>query len=229
MIDDNENESTGCIQLVNKIKCIYNNIQNQLTYSLSIRLIGNTIYMVLRHPAIIALAILALFLWLLWADNVYALNNNTKPASPITSFPSKPSNNITITTNSNSVYSIPSTSVQVDRFSTNYTIAGTISSLNDSRDLITSTIVDDFDKNPNIGYVVNSSSSRTFSTASPSTTQLGLPNPFVSEDLINQKITNEIQGAIAAAAAAAASTSSTEKHVEIKCTFDMILADYKCS
>jgi hypothetical protein len=184
--------------------------------------------MVLRRPAIIVLAISAIFLVSLWADNVYALNNTTKPPSPIiTSLPNKPSN-IMITSNSNSVYSILSTSVQVNRFNTNYAIVGKISSLNNLKDLITSTIVDDFDKNPNIGYVVNgsSSSNRTFSTAPPSTTQLSLPNPFVSEDLINQKITNEIQGAIAAAAA---STSSTEKHVEIKCTFGMMLSDYKCS
>jgi hypothetical protein len=178
---------------------------------------------------IIALAISALFLGLLWTDNnnnVYASNNNnnTKPASTITSLPNKPSN-ITITSNSSSVYSIPSTYVQLDRFIVNYTIAGKISSLSDSSDLIMSTIINDFDKNPNIGYVVNSS--RTFSTAPHSTTQLGLPNPFVSEDLINHKVTNEIWDAIAAAAAA--STSSIEKHVEIKCTFDMILADYKCS
>ena len=180
--------------------------------------------MVLRRQAIIVLAIQALFLGSLWADNnnIYALNNNndnTKSASSIiTSLTNKPSN-ITITTNSNSIYSIPSTSVQLDRFSTNYTIDGKIS-LNNSKDLITSTIVDDFDKNPNIGYIVNSSSSQT------SSTQQGLPNPFVSKDLINQKITNEIQGAIAVAAS---STKSTEKHVEIKCTFGMILADYYCS
>jgi hypothetical protein len=131
--------------------------------------------MVLRRQAIIVLAIQALFLGSLWADNnnnIYALNNNnnynTKSASSIiTSLTNKPSN-ITITTNSNSVYSIPSTSVQLDRFSTNYTIDGKISSLNNSKDLITSTIVDDFDKNPNIGYIVNSSSSQT------SSTQLGL-------------------------------------------------------
>lgn len=208
-------------------------VQNQLTNILSIRLIGNMIYMILRRAAIMVMAIQALFAGSLCADNnIYALSNNNnnnyaKSASPIiTSLSNEPSN-ITITTYSNSVYSIPSTSVQVNRFSTNYTIAGTISSLNDSKDLITSTIVNDFDKSPNVGYIVNSSSSQTSSTAPPhSTSQLGLPNPFVSEDLINQKMTNEIQGAIAAAAS---STSSTEKHVEIKCKFGMILGDYKCS
>lgn len=91
--------------------------------------------------------------------------------------------------------------------------------MNASRDLITSTILDDFDKNPNIGYVVNSSSALTISS------QPGLPNPFVSKDLINQKITNETQEAIATALA----SNPAGKHVEIKCNFGMVLADYKCS
>ena len=95
--------------------------------------------MVLRHSMIIALAISALFLGLLWTDNnnnVYASNNNnnTKPASTITSLPNKPSN-ITITSNSSSVYSIPSTYVQLDRFIVNYTIAGKISSLNNLKNV----------------------------------------------------------------------------------------------
>jgi hypothetical protein len=145
------------------------------------------------------------------------------------------SNATTITTYSSSVYSIPSTSVQLNIFNANYTIAGTISSLNESKELITSTIINDFDKNPNIGYVVNNgSSSRSVnsqthpaSTLRQSKPQPGIPNPFVSTDMVNQKITNEIQHAIAAAAAS--STNALEKHVDIRCTFGMILADYKCS
>jgi len=138
------------------------------------------------------------------------------------------SNTTTISTYSSSVYLIPSTSVQLKEFSTNYTISGTISSVNNSKDLITSTIINDFDKNPNIGYIVNNSNiGRISHTAPPPATHPNLPNPFVSEDLINQKITNEIQGAIVAAAASP--TSSTKQNVEIKCTFGTILAKYKCS
>ena len=141
-----------------------------------------------------------------------------KPTPPSPAPPNKPANT-TITSDSNSVYSIPSTFVKVDRFNTNYTISGKISSINGSRDLITSTIVDNFDKNPNIGYVVSNSSSLSIAS------QPGIPNPFVSKDTINQKITNETQNAITAASA----TNPAEKSVEIKCTFGMILADYKCS
>jgi hypothetical protein len=141
-----------------------------------------------------------------------------EPAPSLPTLPNKPSNT-TITSNSNSVYSIPSTFVKVDRFSTNYTIAGQISSINTSRDLITSTIADDFEKNPNIGYVVSNSSSLSIAS------DLDLPNPFVSKDIINQKITNETQNAITAASV----TNPPEKSVKIKCTFGMILANYKCS
>jgi len=93
-----------------------------------------------------------------------------------------------------------------------------MSFVNASKNLITSTIIDDFDKNPNIGYVVNNSSSLNTST------QAGLPNPFVSIETINQKITNETQNAIIAAS----NTTPAGNNVEIKCSFGMILADYKC-
>jgi Prealbumin-like fold domain len=142
--------------------------------------------------------------------------NNEYHGTPMPPSPPNEPLNTTITSDSNSVYSIQSTFVKVDRFSTNYTIAGKISFINGSRDLITSTIVDNFDKNPNIGYVVSNSSS--LSNAS----QPGRPNPFVSKDIINQKITNETQ------ITAASVSNPPEKSVEIKCTFGMILADYKC-
>src|SRR5215831_7722946 len=145
--------------------------------------------------------------------------NNEYHGKPIPPSPANEPLNTTITSDSNSVYSIPSTFVKVDRFSTNYTIAGKISFINGSRDLIKSTIVDNFDKNPNIGYVVSNSSSLSIAS------QLGLPNPFVSKDIINQKITNESQNAITAASV----SNPPEKSVEIKCTFGMFLADYKCT
>jgi hypothetical protein len=126
--------------------------------------------------------------------------------------------NTTITSNSNSVYSVPSSFVKLDRFSANYTIAGKISTINASKDLITSTIVRDFDKNPNIGYVVGNSSSLSVAP------HPGLPNPFVNMDTINQRITNQTQNAITAAS----TTNPADMNVEIKCTFGMILADYKC-
>jgi hypothetical protein len=152
-----------------------------------------------------------ILLLLVLANSMMDYSYAVPPQAPI-----KPS--ITITANSSSLYSIPSTFVKVDRFSANYIIAGKISSINASRELIMSTIVNDFDKNPNIGYVSNSSS------LNPSS-QLGLPNPFVSMHIINQKITNGIRDAIIATSA----TSAAGKNVELKCTFGMILSDFRCS
>jgi Prealbumin-like fold domain len=145
---------------------------------------------------------------------------NRYPGTPAPSPPSPPTEpSISITADSNSVYSIPSTFVKLDRFSANYTITGAISAINASRDLITSTIVDDFDKNPNIGYVVSNSSSLNNSS------QPALPNPSVGKETINQKITNETQNAITASSV----TNPPGKNVQIKCNFGMILNDFKCS
>ena len=133
-----------------------------------------------------------------------------------------PSKGITLTSNSINVYSIPSTSVQVEKFLTNYTISGEISSINASRDLITSTIINDFDSSPNIGYV----KSNNIATTSPNTgSQATLPNPFVSTDTINQKITNETHNIILAAS----TSNPAGKNVEIKCTFGDVLSNYGCS
>jgi prealbumin domain-containing protein len=142
---------------------------------------------------------------------------NGPSPSPSPSPPIKPSG-LTITSESKSVYSIPSTFVKVDRFGINYTIVGNASTINSSRNLISSTIINDFDMNPNIGYVLSNSSSS-------ASAQPGLPNPFVGKDVINQKITNETQSAISAATA----NIAPGENVEIKCTFGLILADYQCS
>jgi hypothetical protein len=133
-----------------------------------------------------------------------------------------PNKSITLTSNSINVYSIPSASVQVEKFLTNYTISGELSSINASRDLITSTIINDFDSSPNIGYVKSNNIATTSpNSGSPAT----LPNPFVSTDTINQKITNETRNIIMAAS----TSNPAGKNVEIKCTFGDVLSDYRCS
>ena len=137
--------------------------------------------------------------------------------------PPTPNKNITLTSNSINVYSIPSTSVLVEKFLTNYTIVGEISSMNASKVLITSTIINDFDSNPNIGYVRSNNTATTSSTTGSQ--PISLPNPFVSTDTINQKITNETQKAIMNAFA----SNPVGKNVKIKCTFGDVLADYSCA
>ena len=99
-------------------------------------------------PDMKVISVGCILLLLVFANSMMNYSYAVAPQAPI-----KPS--ITITANSSSLYSIPSTFVKVDRFSANYIIAGKISSINASKELIMSTIADDFDKNPNIGYVVS--------------------------------------------------------------------------
>jgi hypothetical protein len=136
--------------------------------------------------------------------------------------PPTPDKNITLTSNSINVYSIPSTSVQVEKFLTNYLIIGEISSINVSKALITSTIINDFDSSPNIGYVKSNNTAIISSTTGSQS--IALPNPFVSRDAINQKITNETQNTIMNAFA----SNPVGKNVKIRCTFGDVLADYSC-
>ena len=52
--------------------------------------------------------------------------------------------------------------------------------------------MDDFDKNPNIGYIVNGSNSNdTLAATSASPAQPSLPNPFVIKNLII-KLVNKV-------------------------------------
>ena len=66
-----------------------------------------------------------ILLLLVLANSMMNYSYAVAPQAPI-----KPS--ITITANSSSLYSIPSTFVKVDRYSANYIIAGKISSINAS-------------------------------------------------------------------------------------------------
>src|SRR5687768_11110541 len=65
-----------------------------------------------------------------------------------------PSSTIHITKDSSNSYALSSGSSQIGTFDTTHTIVGSVTSLKESTDLITSTIIKDFDKSPVIGYVI---------------------------------------------------------------------------
>jgi hypothetical protein len=98
-----------------------------------------------------------------------------------------------------------------------------------SSDLITSTIIKDFDNNANIGYVKNGLSSQ----ANAQQQQLrqrqnqqqppSLPNPFVAKSVINQTISDAVTNAISSASV------SFGGYLQIKCIFGTNLADYHCN
>jgi hypothetical protein len=123
---------------------------------------------------------------------------------------------IHITKDASNSYALSSGSSQIGTFDTTYTILGSVTSLKQSTDLVISTIINDFDKSPFIGYII--------APKSKSDTKLPtLANPFVDKSTINEKIKNEIQSSISS------SQKLKTSQAEIKCSFGMEINDWKCS
>jgi hypothetical protein len=121
------------------------------------------------------------------------------------------------TTNS---YTISSGASFIGAFDTTYSIIGSVGSMKAYKDLIISTITDDFGNSPTVGYVNNSiipSASQT------NLTQPSLPNPFATKDAIDEKIRIVITSSIDNA------PTSKPVEAEIKCIFGSSLDDFKCS
>jgi hypothetical protein len=141
---------------------------------------------------------------------------------PIESFPqvsdtqAESSSSLHITKQSSNSYALSSGSSQIGSFDTTYTILGSVSSIKMSQNLITSTIINDYDKSPFIGYVIADKSGS-------NSQSLGLANPFADKTTINEKIKNEIQKSIDST-----SKINTQEAV-IKCDFGMELNKWNCS
>ncbi|MGD1838820.1 MAG: hypothetical protein ACPKPY_12295 [Nitrososphaeraceae archaeon] len=121
-----------------------------------------------------------------------------------------------ITKQSSNVYTLSDGSSQIGSFHTTYNILGTVSSLKESKELTTSTIVNDYDASPFIGYVKASNNES-------DTDMTGLANPFADKATINEKITSEIHSSIDST-----NKLQTENAV-IKCNFGMDLSKWYCS
>jgi hypothetical protein len=117
-------------------------------------------------------------------------------------------------------YTISSGASFVGSFDTTYSIVGGIGSMAADKDLIISTITEDFNNSPTVGYVNNMSSS---SASQPNLNQPSLSNPFATKADIDEKIRNEITTSVGNAA------KSDSVDGEIKCIFGSSLDDFKCS
>lgn len=139
---------------------------------------------------------------------------------PTESFSQKSSSSspLHITKHSANSYTLSSGSSHIGSFDTTYTILGSISSIKQSQNLITSTIINDYDKSPFIGYVI-APKSKSSLDSSKST---GLANPFADKATIKSKIKNEIQKSID-------STKKIKtKEAVIKCDFGMEISKWNC-
>jgi hypothetical protein len=117
-----------------------------------------------------------------------------------------------ITKHGSNTYALSSGSSHIGSFDTTYNILGSVESIKESHNLITSTIIKDYDKSPFLGYVIAHKGKSSDSS-----------NPFVDKATIDAKIKSEIQKSID-------STSKLKtKEAVIKCNFGMEISKWNCS
>lgn len=113
-------------------------------------------------------------------------------------------------------YSISDGMLSIGTFHNSFAITGDPKSLSSSKDLIISGVNDDINRSAIIGYI------RAENVTSANMTGAGMPNPFVSPQAVTEEIKSEITNAIDS------STKENWKLVEIHCTFDTVLSDWRC-
>jgi hypothetical protein len=112
----------------------------------------------------------------------------------------------------------------VNGFDTTYTIKGTKADYDKAKDLVVSTIADDFTNSSISGYI------KVVETNSSNSNAAELANPFASPEQINEKIKTVLNNAVDGifSSSGVTFTIGPETHV-IKCTFGDTLDSFECS
>ena len=177
-----------------------------------------------QHFIAIALAVITVATTLIMAIDDRAQILQKKPVFAQTSSSASSFSAVHITKYTTNSYTISSGFSSIGTFDTTYTILGNITSIQNARDLIISTITKDYDSTPTIGYVKVTPQKTAEGEASSSSSQPStIANPFADKATINQRITTEIDKAMES------SVKSKFVNLEIKCDFGMDLSDWKCS
>jgi hypothetical protein len=130
-------------------------------------------------------------------------------------------NTVHITKSSTGSYNIvESQTGLVGAFDTLYLITGSSDSLDSSKKIIISTIQNDFNKSPTIGYIRLDNVTEEIGGAS---LPASVVNPFADQRMINSTITQHITSAIDSA------HSLNNAMVAIKCDFGMIIGEWQCN
>jgi hypothetical protein len=119
---------------------------------------------------------------------------------------------ISKTASGNTIISNGSSSV--GGFSTTYAITGTANDIKNSKDLITSSILNDFANSSTIGYVK-------LSDSNPDSDQQQMANPFASNEQIEQKITELLNKVT--------QDSNNDGIVSVTCSFGNNIDLFTCS
>lgn len=176
----------------------------------------------------VALLVLITIVMILVATN--GIGTFKEPALALSSsvnlVPSSSSPSIHITKDTTLEYSIANGTVLIGAFDSSYSITGDAKSLRSSKNLIISTVEDDFIKSPSVGYVlVANNTSATTSNSTAATGQKNIANPFASTDTIKQNIQNKITESIDSLS----SSNSKVKFGNIHCDFGSSLRDWNCN
>jgi hypothetical protein len=130
-------------------------------------------------------------------------------------------NTVHITKSSTNSYNIvDSQTGLVSAFDTLYLITGSSDFLDSSKKMIISTIQDDFDNSPTIGYIRLDNVTEEIGWAS---LPASIVNPFADQQMINSTIAQHITSAIDSA------HSLNNAMVAIKCDFGMIIKEWQCN
>ena len=131
-------------------------------------------------------------------------------------------NPVQISKSSSNSYSVVNGTAYIKPFfDTTYIISGSSSTLNDSRDLINSTVINDFTSSPTIGYIMKSSNAIN-ATNNSSSSLPSLPNPFVNIQIITNTISQHLSEAIYSA------INLDVYEVDVRCTFGNNLQHWDC-
>ncbi len=106
-------------------------------------------------------------------------------------------------------------------FDTSYIISGSSNLLNNSQNIINSTIINDFLSSPTAGYIMQQNNSSN-STTNATNVLPALPNPFVDQETISATIQQQLFEAISSA------IDIDYFEVDIECTFGNKIQEWSC-
>lgn len=108
-------------------------------------------------------------------------------------------------------------------FDTTYTMTGTANDFIKAKDVLMTSILDDFSKSTNIGYIkMNNTVTQT------NDNMTGLANPFVSKEQIDEKIKSVFSYALDKIEDTVGITPDIGDSRQIKCVFGNALEDFWC-
>jgi hypothetical protein len=108
-------------------------------------------------------------------------------------------------------------------FDTTYKMTGTPADFTKGTDTLISSVTEDFDKSPTIGYITMD---KTNTETSGNTT--GSANPFVSKEQVNEKIKSVLMSAIDKIENPGGLQIKIGDTNEIKCEFGNVLNEFNC-